>query len=103
MKANVRFSKNAKLNTVLTSIYEDLVYMCESKETSIQEIKRYKKEFPKELDFNLYQYGNLLVYNDQIRELYKDYKSLKNASIEKLINIYKRQVRFIANYILENE
>lgn len=103
MKANVRFSKNAKLNTVLNSIYEDLVYMCESKDASIQEIKRYKKEFPNELDFNLYQYSNLLVYNDQIRELYKDYKSHKNASIEKLINIYKIQVRFIANYILENE
>ena len=48
MKAQVnKFSKNAKLNSVLTDIYEQLKDFGES------EIKRYKKEFTKEKDFNL--------------------------------------------------
>ena len=56
----------------------------------------------KELDYNLYQYGNLLVYNAQIHNLYSGYKSLQNVSIDKLIETYKRQVRYVANYILSN-
>lgn len=98
----IKFSKNQKLNFVLNDIYISLLEMCETEKESIQEIKRYKKNFPNELDYNLYQYGNLLVYNDQIQNLYSDYKSLQNVSIDKLIETYKRQVRYVANYILSN-
>lgn len=101
MKA-IKFSKNQKLNFVLNDIYFSLLEMCETEKESIQEIKRYKENFPNELDYNLYQYGNLLVYNDQIRNLYSDYKSLQKVSIDKLIEIYKRQIRYVANYILDN-
>lgn len=99
---SVKFSKNQKLNFVLNDIYFSLLEMCETEKESIQEIKRYKENFPNELDYNLYQYGNLLVYNDQIQNLYSDYKSLQNVSIDKLIETYKRQVRYVANYILSN-
>lgn len=99
---SVKFSKNQKLNFVLNDIYFSLLEMCETEKESIQEIKRYKENFPNELDYNLYQYGNLLVYNDQIKALYSDYKSLQNVSIDKLIETYKRQVRYVANYILSN-
>lgn len=102
MKTNVFLSKNKKLNKVLNDIYDSLLSMCDTEKESIQEIKRYKDNFPKELDFNLYQYGNLLIYNDQIKNLYSQYKSLQNVSIDKLIEIYKRQVRYVANYILAN-
>lgn len=98
----ISFSKNAKLNKVLNAIYVDLLQMRDTESESIQEIRHYKDSFPKETDFNLYQYGNLLIYNGEIANLYSDYKSLKNASIDKLINIYKRQIRYVANYILSN-
>lgn len=91
------FSKNQKLNNVLTEIYNQLINMCDTEKESISEIKRYKKEFQHEIDYNLYQYGNVLIYNDDIRELYKDYKSLQKVSVDKLIAIYKRQIRYIVN------
>lgn len=102
MKTNVKLSKNKKLNNVLNDIYDSLLSMRDTERESVHEIKRYKDNFPKELDFNLYQYGNLLIYNDQIKNLYSEYKSLQKVSIDKLIEIYKRQVRYVANYILAN-
>lgn len=86
----MKFSKNAKLNKVLNTIYEEL------EEVGKEEIKRYKNEFKYETDFNIYQYGNLRIYFDDIRKLYKDYKSLQNASDSKIESIYKRQVGYIA-------
>ena len=98
----INFSKNAKLNKVLNNIYISLLQIHDTKKESIDEIKHYVYSFPKEIDFNLYQYGLLLVYNHEIVSLYSDYKSLQNASIEKLIIIYKRQIRYVVNYILSN-
>ena len=40
------------------------------------------------------------VYNDEIVELYKNYKCLQNASIDKLIDIYIRQVGYMARLIV---
>ena len=90
----IKFSKNKKLNYVLNDIYSDLMDMGKD------DIKRYMKDFPYKADFNIYQYGNMRIYNDEIRELYKNYKCLKNASINKLINIYKRQVGYMARLIV---
>lgn len=59
------------------------------------------KEFPREIDYNLYQYGNVLMYNDDIRDLYSDYSSLKNASDSKLVEIYKRQVGYVARNLVK--
>ena len=99
----IKFSKNVKLNNVLNSIYDSLLSIHDTKEESILEIEHYKNDFPKERDYNLYQYGNVLVYNEGIKELYKEYASLKNVSIEKLISIYKRQVGYVARYIIINK
>ena len=92
MKAQVnKFSKNAKLNSVLTGIYEQL------KDFGEDEIKHYKKEFTKEKDFNLVQYGNILIYYDQVREFYKSCGyACDRWSNEKLWETYKRQVGYIA-------
>ena len=89
-----KFSKNKKLNYVLNDIYSDLVKMGKD------ELKRYMQYFPNEIDYNIYQYGNIRIYYSDIKELYKNYKCLKNASIEKLINIYKRQVGYMARLIV---
>lgn len=89
-----KFSKNKKLNYVLNDIYDDLLDMGKD------EIKRYMKDFSYEIDYNIYQYGNMRIYNDEIKELYKNYKCLKNASIDKLIDIYKRQVGYMARLIV---
>ena len=82
------FSKNVKLNIVLNKIYDDLL------ELGYEEIKRYKKEFPNEVDYNIYQYGNMLIYNNDIEQLYKNagYKSKFNY-----IDTYKRQIRYLIN------
>lgn len=89
-----KFSKNKKLNYVLNDIYSYLVEMGKD------EIKRYMKDFPYKADYNIYQYGNMRIYNDEIIKLYKNYKCLKNASIDKLIDIYKRQVGYMARLII---
>lgn len=89
-----KFSKNKKLNYVLNDIYSYLLEMGKD------DIKRYMKYYPNEIDYNIYQYGNMRIYNDEIKELYKDYKCLQNASIDKLIDIYKRQVGYMARIIV---
>lgn len=90
-----KFSKNRKLNAVLTAIYEDL-------NTSLgeSEIIRYKTEFPHEMDFNIVQYGNLLICYEDIFKMYADcgYKSLRNYSNQKIWETYKRQVGYIARH-----
>jgi GH15 family glucan-1,4-alpha-glucosidase len=87
-----KFSKNPKLNAVLTCIHEDLQAL------GADEVKRYKKEFPLEIDFNLAQYGNLLVYYQDIRSMYAaaGYKSLDRCSDSKAWETYKRQVGYVA-------
>ena len=95
-----KFSKNKKLNNVLNEIYEQFKYHFE--ENYINETKRYMKEFQNEIDYNIAQYGNLLIYYTDIREMYINcgYKSLKNISDHKLWETYKRQVGYIARYIV---
>lgn len=91
-----KFSKNVKLNTVLMGIYEDL------KELGIEEVKRYMGEFKNEPDYNIAQYGNMLIYYYDIREFYKNagYKSFDNMSDSKIWDIYKRQVGYVARKML---
>ena len=101
MKA-IKFSQDAKSNKVLNDIYDSLLSIHDTKSESIAEIKHYKDNFPEELDYNLYQYGNLLIYDDDIKDLYKDYKSLQKSSIESIRHIYKRQVGYVVRYILDN-
>ena len=55
-------------------------------EEMTNELVRYVKEFKFEVDYNYYQYGNMLIYNYDIREFYKNngYK-VDNYNDEKLI------------------
>lgn len=92
-----KFSKNVKLNTVLNGIYEDL------KELGIEEVRRYRDEFKHEPDYNIAQYGNMLIYFYDIREFYKNagYKSMEKMSDGKIWEIYKRQVGYVARILLK--
>ena len=88
-----KYSKNKKLNTVLTEIEKDLIY-----NLGISDLRRYVEEFPNEIDFNIAQYGNLLVYFNDIYEFYENcgYKITSTFSTEKIWGTYKRQVGYVA-------
>lgn len=96
----MKLSKNKKLNYVLNDILDYLVEMDENGQYN--EVKRYFDDYPNEIDYNIYQYCNLLIYDDELITLYKDYKSLKNVSVQYLRNIYKKQVGRVARYYLEH-
>lgn len=91
-----KFSKNVKLNTVLNGIHEDL------KEFGVDEVRRYMDEFKHETDYNIAQYGNLLIYYYDIKEFYKNagYKSFEKMSDSKVWEIYKRQVGYVARILI---
>jgi hypothetical protein len=90
----IKFSKNKKLNGVLSDIYEDLLQMGK------EEVKRYFDEFKNEIDYNVYQYGNLRIYNDDIKDLYikNGYKTKFNYT-----ETYKRQVGYMVRQFILNE
>ena len=103
----IKFSKNAKLNNALSGIYEQLKDFDTDTETgkSTGEIKRYYKEFKNsgEKDYNIAQYGNLLVYYSDIYKFYANcgYKTTSKFSESKIWDLYLRQVGYIVrNYFL---
>ena len=96
----MKLSKNKKLNYVLNDILDYLVEMDENGQYN--QVKHYFDNYQNEIDYNIYSYGNLRIYYDEIIDLYKDYKSLKNASVQYLENIYKRQVGRVARYYLNH-
>lgn len=94
----MKFSVNPKLNKALNSILEDL------QEMGFNEVKRYYNEFKRESDYNIAQYGNLLVYYDDIYKFYRNcgYKSTDKFSPDKIWETYKRQVGFVVRELLKN-
>lgn len=90
------FSKNKKLNGVLNDILESL------QEMGIEEVARYYKEFNNEIDYNIAIYGNLLIYYNDIRELYRrnGYTSLDKMSDNKVWDIYRRQVGYVTRALV---
>ena len=83
-----KFSKNKKLNYVLNDIYSYLMEMGKD------DIKRYMKDFSYKADYNIYQYGNMRVYNDEIKELYlSGFSSNKIEEVKNLIQ--DKQIKYI--------
>lgn len=91
-----KFSKNKKLNGVLNDILDSL------KELGLEEVKRYYKEFKEHKDYNIVGYGNLLIYYEDIRELYTSngYKSVNKMSDRKIWETYKRQVGYVTRLMI---
>ena len=88
-----KYSKNKKLNKVLTEIEYDIIY-----NLGISDLRRYIKAYPNEIDFNIAQYGNLLVYYHDIYTFYAScgYKATSKFSADKIWETYKRQVGYVA-------
>ena len=86
------FSPNKKLNYVLSEIYKSL------KEYGQENIDYHKKNFPREPDYEIAQCGALLVYFNDIRDLYKKagYAGAEKWSNDKVWQIYLRQVGYVA-------
>ena len=98
-----KYSKNRKLNDLLLSIEEDLLSMEDNKEIAISEMKRYMKAFPKEPDYNIAQYGRLLISSYQVRELMTSCGyAEQRVSDDEVWERYKRQVGYVARQITKS-
>ena len=62
-----------KTDEKLLTAIKDYILEDENKDEVISELKRYKKEFYLEKDYNWYKYGNILPYYSQIRDFYKEH------------------------------
>lgn len=102
-------AKTWNTNEIKEKFFNDILdYMGETREEACNEIKRYMKAFPSETDYNLYQYGNLAVYNNQVWEhmhklgienkLMEQAENCPNKYGTELVNLYKRGVRQAINY-----
>lgn len=95
----IKYSKNKKLNTLLQNIEKSLI-----DNLGINEIKRYYSEFKNCSDYNIAQYGELLIYYVDIRELYIDSgyakTTINNMSDSKIWETYKRQVGYVVRMLL---
>lgn len=92
-----KYSKNKKLEGVLTRIEGQLL------DLGLDEVKHYVESFPNEIDYNIVQYGNLLIYYYDVRQMYKNcgYVSLQKMSDQKVWEIYKRQVGYVARQLIK--
>lgn len=92
-----KYSKNKKLEGVLTRIEGQLL------ELGLDEVKHYVESFPNEIDYNIAQYGNLLIYYYDVKQMYRDcgYKSLDKMSDGKVWEIYKRQVGYVTRQLIK--
>ena len=90
------YSKNVKLNKALMGIEADLL------DLGVDEVKRYYNQFKYENDYNIAQYGNLLVYYSDIYKFYKDcgYKSTEKMSNSKIWDLYKNQVGYVVRCLV---
>lgn len=90
----MKWSKNKKLNEVLSRIEEQLLYW------GIDEVKHYYSEFKNESDYNIAQYGNLLIYYTDVQDLYKSCGYKTKFSDSQAWEIYKRQVGYVTRELI---
>ena len=91
-----KYSKNVKLNKALMEIENSLL------ELGIDEVKRYYNTFKNEVDFNIAQYGNMLIYYDDVYNFYREcgYKSTDKMTTNKIWDLYKRQVGYVVRCLV---
>ena len=76
-----KMSNSRAVQNVLADIWGYL------EELGPEEVRRYMRAFPRELDYNLVNYGNMRVYYDDIRAMYE------RAGIRRVSDTYKRAYR----------
>ena len=62
-------------------------------------MKHYYDEFKYETDYNIAQYGNLLVYYYQVQEMYQNNGYKTKFSDTKAWETYKRQVGYVVRQL----
>lgn len=82
----------AKKSKLITAVYYQLLDMGE------EEILHYVREFRNYIDYNIVEYGNLLVYYTDIIDLMErcDYK-VQNYTNDQVWDYYKRIVREVVD------
>ena len=100
-----KYSKNPKLNAVLTDIEDQLLAMCDTEEESLSEIAHYMWFYPtvSNLDYMIAQHGNLLFTYDDVYSLYREagYKTTDTYSLDRIWNTYRRQVGYVARQLIK--
>lgn len=91
-----KYSKNVKLNKALMEIESNLL------DLGINEVKRYYNTFKNEVDYNIAQYGNLLIWYNEIYDFYRScgYKSTDKMTTDKIWELYKKQVGYVARCLV---
>ena len=103
-KKKPEFSSNKKLEKVLKEIKYELLHMCNTKKESLESIEHYYKNFKREPDYNIAQYGNLTIYYGDIRKMYKKAgygSTIDRMSDNQLWETYKRQVGYVVRELLK--
>ena len=99
----IKYSVNPKLNRYLLEIQNQLLQKGNTVEESINIIKRYKTEFPKEPDYNLAQHGGMCVSPYDVRELMEScgYVATDKSSGETIWSGYLEKVGYVARILLK--
>lgn len=92
---------------LLKDIYRDILEVIKNdllEEMGKDEVERYYRNFPYELDFNIVNEGNLLVYYDDIRKFFEKYGIITEyADNEEIWNFYKGLVGNSVMEIISNQ
>lgn len=97
-------SSQCDFSIVFKHIGYQLLSMCETEEESLNKIKRYVTAFPKESDFNIVQYGNLLAYYGQIRDFYRGCgHPMDDQNDDYVWEIYKKHVGQVAIQLIKKK
>lgn len=98
----VKYSTNPKTNSVLNDIREQILSIHDTEEESIEELLHYSRVFPNEVDMNLYQYGNLLIYYKDIVEMFRRAGYMvERLSQYKWEETYKKMVGYVARKMVK--
>lgn len=94
-----KYSKNAKLEKALVGIENQLL------DLGLEEVKHYYNEptFKHATDYNIVQYGNLLIFYFQVQDFYRDCGYKTKFSDNKIWEIYKRQVGYVTRQLMTKE
>lgn len=98
----IKYSKNKKLNTLLQNIETSL-----KNNLCMDDLKLYYNTFKNYIDFNIAQYGELLIYYVDIREFYINSgysaNTINKMSDSKIWETYKRQVGYVVRKLMSEE
>lgn len=92
-----------KVNKTLVKAIKDYILRDEDREQIVNELRRYKKEFPNVLDYNYYKYGNILSYYSQIAEFYRKNGLHPSENNDMLQKHFEGHIRYAIDEILAEE